>query len=181
MKSLLPVRGRRPPYARYRARVTTAVLVVLVWAAMISFGAILGETVMLYPNIFRDPPESLALARRFMVAGSPSDFFPPIGFTTILASVLAVLLTWREPRVRWWFAIGAAVYVCCEFLFSAVFFWPRNEIMFVDPVGTHPAPYLREVAAEFAAGHWVRVAGGAVTAALAFTGLLRWYGARQGS
>lgn len=179
MKSLLSKPGRWPLFARRRTGVTTAVLIVLVWAAMISFGAILGETVMLYPNIFRDPPASLVQAREFMVAGSPSDFFPPIGFTIILCSVLAILLTWREPAVRWWFAAAAVVYVCCEFLFSAVFFWPRNEIMFVDPVGTHPAHYLREVAAEFAAGHWVRVAGGAVAAALAFTGLLRWYGRRS--
>ncbi|MFF4875306.1 hypothetical protein [Micromonospora sp. NPDC000668] len=54
-----------------------------------------------------------------------------------------------------------------------VFFWPRNEIMFVDPVGTHSPEYLRQVAEEFVAGHWVRFAGGAVTSALAFTALLR--------
>jgi hypothetical protein len=46
--------------------------------------------------------------------------------------------------------------------------------MFVDPVGTHSAAYLRQVAEEFVAGHWVRLAGGAVTAALAFTALLLW-------
>jgi len=58
-------------------------------------------------------------------------------------------------------------------VFSAVFFWPRNEIMFVDPVGTHSPEYLRQVAAEFVAGHWVRFAGGAVTAVLAFVALLK--------
>ena len=86
-----------------------------------------------------------------------------------------MLLTWRAPRVRWLLAAALAVYLCCEFLFSAWFFWPRNTIMFVDPVGTHPDEYLRIVAAEFDAAHWVRVIGGGVTAALAATGSLAWY------
>jgi hypothetical protein len=158
-----------------RQTLTTVLLVVLSATATISFGGVLAETAMLYPNIFRDPPDSLALAREFMVAGSPSDFFPPLGLTTILTGVAAVALTWRAPRVRWWLAGAVAVFVCCEFLFSAWFFWPRNTIMFVDPVGTHPDEYLRTVAAEFEAAHWVRVIGGAVTSALAATGSLAWY------
>jgi hypothetical protein len=76
--------------------------------------------------------------------------------------------------LRWWIAAATAVFVACEFLFSVLFFWPRNDIMFVDPVGTHSPEYLRQVADEFVAGHWVRLAGGAVTSALAFTALLRW-------
>ncbi|MDH2426571.1 DUF1772 domain-containing protein [Sphaerisporangium sp. TRM90804] len=156
------------------SRITTATLVVLVWTSMISLGGVLAETVMLYPNIFRDPPASLAQAREFIVAGGPSDFFPPLGLSIIVCSALATLLTWRTPAVRWWAAGATVVFICAEFLFSAAFFWPRNTVMFVDPVGTHPAAYLRAVAAEFETGHWVRVAGGAATAALAFTGLLRW-------
>ena len=141
---------------------------------MISFGGILAETVMLYPNIFRDPPASLVLAREFIVAGGPSDFFPPLGLATILGGAAASALTWRTPALRWWPVAATAVFACCEFLFSAIFFWPRNDIMFVDPVGAHPPEYLRAVAAEFVAGHWVRVVGGALTAALLFTALLPW-------
>ncbi|MCO1658977.1 DUF1772 domain-containing protein [Pseudonocardia sp. S2-4] len=154
---------------------TAVLLTVLTAAATISFGGILAETAMLYPNIFRDPPASLVQAREFMVAGSPSDFFPPLGLSVIATAAASVLLTWRVPRVRWLLVVALAVYVCCEFLFSAWFFWPRNEIMFVDPVGTHSDEYLRAVAAEFNAAHWVRVIGGGVTAALAATGALTWY------
>lgn len=152
---------------------TFAVLVVLAWAAMISFGAILAETVILYPNIFRDPPSSLVLAREFMVAAGPRDFFAPVGMTTVLTAVAASVLTWRISSVRWWIVGAAITFICCDFVFSVVFFWPRNTIMFVDPVGTHPAEYLRLVAAQFEAGHWGRVAGSAATAALSFVGLLR--------
>ncbi|MFI7077087.1 DUF1772 domain-containing protein [Micromonospora sp. NPDC049903] len=156
-----------------RTRLTWIVLVALVWAAMMSFGGVAAETVMLYPNIFDDAPASLLRAREFLVVSGPSDYFPPLGASVILGSLAATALTWRERRLRWWVASATAVFVVCEFLFSAVFFWPRNEIMFVDPVGTHSPEYLRQVAAEFVAGHWVRLVGGAVTAALAFTALLR--------
>ena len=156
-----------------RTTLTTVVLVALVWTAMLSFGGVAAETVMLYPNVFGDPPESLDRAREFLVAGGPSDYFPPLGATVVLSSLAATVLTWREPLLRWWVIGAAAVFIACEFLFSVVFFWPRNEIMFVDPVGTHSPEYLRQVAEEFVAGHWVRLAGGAVTSALAFTALLR--------
>jgi hypothetical protein len=157
-----------------RTTLTTGSLVVLVWTAMLSFGGVAAETVMLYPNVFGDPPASLERAREFLVAGGPSDYFPPLGASVVLACLTTTVLTWREPRLRWWVVGAAAAYTACEFLFSVLFFWPRNEIMFVDPVGTHSPEYLRQVAQEFVAGHWVRFAGGAVTAVLAFTALLRW-------
>lgn len=156
-----------------RTTVTTIALVVLVWAALLSFGGVAAETVMLYPNIFADPPASLDRAREFLVAGGPSDYFPPLGAAVVLLGLVAVVATWRDPRVRWWVGAAVAVFVAAEFVFSALFFWPRNEIMFVDPPGTHTTEYLRQVAAEFVAGHRVRLAGGAVTAGLAFTALLR--------
>ncbi|MGC5311370.1 DUF1772 domain-containing protein [Micromonospora zamorensis] len=156
-----------------RIKLTWIVLIVLVWAAMMSFGGVAAETVMLYPNIFGDAPASLDRAREFLVAGGPSDYFPPLGASVVLTSLAATALTWRNRRLRWYVAAAAVVFIACEFLFSVVFFWPRNEIMFVDPVGTHSPEYLRKVAEEFVAGHWVRLAGGAVTSALAFTALLR--------
>lgn len=157
-----------------RGNLTWIVLTILVWTAMLSFGGVAAETVMLYPNIFTDPPTSLDRAREFLVAGGPSDYFPPLGATVVVSSLAATVLTWRNRRLRWWIVGAATTFITCEFLFSAVFFWPRNEIMFVDPAGTHTPEYLRQVAEEFVAGHRVRLAGGAVTAILAFTALLRW-------
>lgn len=155
-------------------RLVTALLIGLTVATTVSFGAILGETFMLYPNIFHDPPRSLVLAREFMVEGSPSDFFPPLGFLIILTGTVTVLSTWRSKAIRWYVLGAALAYLCFELLFSMVWFWPRNEIMFVDPVGTHSAEFLRATAREFVAGHWARVAGGALTAGLLFTALIRW-------
>ncbi|WFF08770.1 DUF1772 domain-containing protein [Micromonospora sp. WMMD1076] len=156
-----------------RPRLTWLALIVMVWASMMSLGGVAAETVMFYPNIFSDPPASLDRAREFLVHGGPHDYFPPLGASVILSSVAATLLTWRDRRLRWWVAGATAVFVVCEFLFSAVFLWPRNEIMFVAPEGTHSPAYLPQVAAEFVAGHRVRFAGDAVTAVLAFVALLK--------
>ncbi|MGY1822950.1 hypothetical protein [Geodermatophilus sp. SYSU D00079] len=157
-----------------RTTLTTVALVAVVWTSMLNLGGVAAETVMLYPNIFGDPPASLDRAREFLVAGSPGDYFPPLGASVVVTGLAALLLSWRERRLRWWVAGAAAVFIACDFVFSVLFSWPRNEVMFVDPVGTHPPEYLREVAAEFVTGHWVRLAGSAVTAALTFTALLRW-------
>jgi hypothetical protein len=156
-----------------RSTLTTVALAATVWTTLISFGGIAAETVILYPNIFDDAPASLERAREFLVFSGPNDYYPPLGAVTVLTLLAATVLSWREPRLRWWVAAAAAVFVVCEFLFSAAFFWPRNEIMFVDPLGLHSPAYLRQVAAEFVAGHRVRLVGSAVTAGLVFTALWR--------
>ncbi|MGY1690672.1 hypothetical protein [Geodermatophilus sp. SYSU D01105] len=157
-----------------RTRLTTVALIAVVWTAMLSFGGVAAETVVLYPNVFGDPPASLDRAREFLAAAGPSDYFPPLGAAVVVSGLAATVATWREPRLRWWVLGAAAVFVACDGVFSVLFSWPRNEIMFVHPPGTHPPEHLRQVAGEFVAGHWVRLAGGALTAALTFTALLRW-------
>jgi hypothetical protein len=128
---------------------------------------------LLYPNIFADVPTSLTRSLEFMSESAPNDVLPPLGALTIGTAAAAVALTLRYRRVRPW-TLGAALsLVLGELLFSAVWFWPRNTIMFVEGPAVHDAAFLQQVAAEFQAGHWVRVAAGAATAVLAFTAMLR--------
>ncbi len=162
-----------------RRTLTTVALVVLVWTAMLSFGGVAAETVMLYPNVFGDPPASLDRAREFLAAGGPSDYVPPLGATVVVSSLVATVVTWREPRLRWWVVGAAAVFIACEFLFSVAFFWPRNEIMFVEGAEVHSAEYLEQVAREFETWHWrSRLGFNALAAASIFVGFLRFYGHR---
>lgn len=154
-------------------RAPVAGTVAFAWMTTFAFGALASETALLYPNIFADVPASLVLALEFMAVTAPNDVLPPLGAATIATAVAAVVLTLRHPSVRMW-TIGAALaMVLGELLFSAVWFWPRNTIMFVEGSAVHSAAYLQQVAAEFQAGHWVRVATGSVTALLACTGMLR--------
>jgi hypothetical protein len=154
-------------------RATLAATVAFAWVATFAFGALLVETLLLYPNIFADVPASLTRALAFMSVSAPNDVLPPLGALTIGTAAAAVALTLRHRRLRWW-TIGAALSIALgELLFSAVWFWPRNTIMFVEGPAVHDALYLQQVAAEFQAGHWLRVVAGAVTAVLAFAAMLR--------
>jgi hypothetical protein len=160
-----------PPATSRRA--AAAATVAFAWMATFAFGALMVETLLLYPNIFADVPRSLVDALQFMAVTTPGDVLPPLGMATVLTAVAATVLTLGR-RTVWPWTLGAALTLLLgEFLFSAVWFWPRNTIMFTEGPAVHDAAYLQLVAAEFQAGHWVRVAAGAATAVLAFTGMLR--------
>lgn len=168
----------RGPGAEPRTRRQKAAHVVTLayaWVLMILFGAIVLETFMIYPNVFADPPESLERGMEFLSVVGPSDFFPPWGFASWVLGAGALLLTWPERQVRWWIVLSLAAIVA-EGLVSMAYFWPRNEIMFVEGLAVHSAEYLTQVAQEFETWHWrSRMGFNAVAAAAAFVGFLRVY------
>ncbi|MFD1152034.1 DUF1772 domain-containing protein [Saccharothrix hoggarensis] len=144
-----------------------------VWVAVVAFGGILVETIVIYPNVFHDPPASLAQAVAFFAITGPADLFPPMGALTVALAVATLVLLWRVRSARWWLVAGLASLVVGEFLFSVLFFWPRNEIMFDEGATVHSVEVLRRTAVEFETGHWVRLAVSGLTAVLVFTGYQR--------
>ena len=151
--------------------VTTAYL----WVMMVLFGAIVLETFMIYPNVFSDPPASLELAMDFMSIRAPNDFFPPLGFLSWVLGAGALVLCWPVKAARWWILLSLAMIVC-EGVASILYFWPRNEIMFVEGLEVHSAGYLKQVAQEFETWHWRSRMGFNAAAALgAFVGFMRLY------
>ena len=155
-------------------RVTFAVIVADLWVLMILLGSVVLETFMLYPNIFRDPPASLALALEFMAVRGPSDFFPPLGFLSWVGGAGATLLGWRVRAARPWIVLSLLLLIA-DGLCSIAFFWPRNTIMFVEGQAVHSAAYLRQVAAEFQSLHWARLAFTAGAALAFFVGFVRFH------
>ena len=164
------------------------------WVMMILLGAIVLETVMIYPNVFSDPPESLELAMDFLSVRGPDDFFPPVGLLSWVLGAGALITSWRVPSARRWLLLSLAMIVG-EGLVSVLYFWPRNEIMFVEGLAVHAPEYLEHVAREFESWHWrSRLGFNTAAAVAAFTALLRVHrhhltrpgvttapGARQGS
>jgi hypothetical protein len=156
-------------------RLAFPVVTVYLWVMMILFGAIVLETFMIYPNVFSDPPESLDLAMDFMSVSGPNDFFPPLGFLSWVLGAGALVLSWQVKAARWWILFSLAMIVC-EGVASMLYFWPRNEIMFVEGPEVHSAEYLKQVAREFEAWHWrSRMGFNALAAVSAFAGFLRIY------
>ena len=145
------------------------VLTAYLWVTMTLFGAIVLETFMVYPNVFADPPASLELAMEFLAVSGPSDFFPPLGFAAWVLGAASLALCWTMPTVRWWVLLSLAMFVA-EGLVSILYFWPRNEILFVEGSAVHSAEHLRQVASEFTTWHArSRMGFNTVAAVAAFT------------
>lgn len=160
------------PQARTTERIAFPVVIGYLWLVMTLFGAIVLETVMIYPNVFADPPESLERSMEFFAAVGPSDVFRPIGMACWIVGGAALLLTLRTRNVRWWIALSLTAMVA-EGVVSMLFFWPRNEIMFIEGLAVHSAEYLREVAHEFETWHWLsRMVFNTLAAVAAFIGFV---------
>jgi Domain of unknown function (DUF1772) len=157
-----------------RQRLAFLVILAYLWVMMILLGAIVMETFMVYPNVFHDPPRSLELGLQFMSVRAPSDFFPPLGFLSWVTGLGALILGWRVKSARYWILLSVLMIVC-EGLFSMAFFWPRNEIMFIEGTKIHSAELLRQVAREFQTLHWARLAFNVAASASIFVGFMRFY------
>jgi hypothetical protein len=156
-------------------RLTIPVLTVYLWLMMTLFGAIVFETFMVYPNVFHNPPQSLELAMDFLSVSGPSDFFPPLGFASWVLGAASLVLSWRMPAVRWWVLLSLAMIVG-EGVVSMLYFWPRNDIMFVEGQMVHSVEYLRQVAHEFVTWHArSRMGFNTIAAVAAFIAFLKAY------
>jgi hypothetical protein len=156
-------------------RLAFPVVTAYLWVMMILLGAIVLETFMIYPNVFADPPASLELAMEFISVSAPNEFFPPLGFLSWVLGAGALVVCWPVKAARWWILFSLAMIVC-EGVVSMLYFWPRNEIMFVEGSEVHSAEYLRQVAREFETWHWrSRLGFNALAAVSAFVGFLRIY------
>jgi hypothetical protein len=163
-----------------RRHVTSAVTLIYLWVMMILSGSVVLETFMIYPNIFHDPPRSLELAKEFMAVRAPSDFFPPLGFLSWVTGLGSLILGWRVRPARYWIAASLLMMVA-DGLFSMLYFWPRNTIMFTEGTDVHPAAFIKQTAREFQALHWARLAFSLAGSALSFTGFLKLYRHRLAS
>lgn len=79
--------------------------------------------------------------------------FPPLGAACWIVGAGAVVAGWRHPGARWWLLVRLVMMVC-EGIASAVYFWPRNDIMFNEGLAQHSTDYLITVAREFETWHW---------------------------
>lgn len=158
-----------------RERLGFAFSVAYLWVVMILLGAVMFETLVVYPDIFHNVPESLQTAMDFMAVRGPSDFFPPVGMLALITGLGSVVLSWRVESVRYWLLVSVALIIVGEFLLSVFFFWPRNTIMFEEGIAVHSVSFLRQTAWEFQTGHWIRMGANVATSVLAFIGVLKFY------
>lgn len=162
-----------PAVARHR--LALGVTLVYTWLSLLLLGAIVLETFMVYPNVFSDPPRSLELTMQFLAVTGPSDFFPPLGLACWVLGASALLVAWRWRAPRWLILLSLAMFLG-EGLASILYFWPRNDIMFVEGTSVHSSAYLAQVAQEFQTWHWrSRMGFNTIAAASSFAGFIVLY------
>jgi hypothetical protein len=96
--------------------------------------------------------------RAFYQVTNPGTFFQVLLPATLLALLAALICNWRPiPATRWRLA-GALALTILVGVITFTFHFPRNKILFVDPL-TRPAAYYHQVVEEWAAGDYIRLAG----------------------
>ena len=155
-------------------RVAFVVLLGYLCTMLILLGSLLLETFMVYPNIFTDAPQRFGVSLEFMSVTGPAQYFRPFGMAAFAFGLVGMVVVWPWRTARWW-AVGSAAAIALEGIDSALFFWPRNQILFVEGASVHSVEVLRQASAEFLAWHWSRVLLNAAGAAFILVAFLRFY------
>lgn len=150
-----------------------SILLSYTWLLIILFGGIVSETIIFYPNIFHDVPASLKTAKAFAAVSGPGTYFPILGGASICMGILALLFSWGAKAVRYRILLSLLLMFFGEFLFSMLYFWPKNKIMFGEGADLYAASYLQSIARKFQKGQWLRVIISGLAAVICFAGFLR--------
>lgn len=159
--------------------VTVPLAVIGTYAAVASFAfaAAVTETIMLYPNIFRDVPDSLAMTEQFMSAVAVGDVMRPLGGLLTLCALVACIVSFRYRLGRNWLIASLVSLVSGQFLLSILYLWPRASILF-DDRSQHTLDEIERAATQFQIGEVVRIVACLATAAFAIAATLACYRAR---
>lgn len=79
-----------------------------------------------------NPPDSLLAAREYFKAANPGNYFRIMMPLNLLLSIVLAVVCWQiSPDVRWT-AIAGFVCAVSVTVFTIKYFYPRNDIMFMQ-------------------------------------------------
>ncbi|MBF6439054.1 hypothetical protein [Nocardia cyriacigeorgica] len=157
--------------------VASAVIGVYAVVASFAFATTAVETMLLYPNIFREVPDSLAQTEEFMSVVAVGDVMRPMGGVLTLTALIACAVAVRYRMGRAWMTASLISLISGQFLLSVLYQWPRASILF-DDRDEHTLAEIEQAASEFLLGQGVRIAAAGVTAVCAVVAALVCYRAR---
>ena len=159
--------------------VTVASVPIGIYAVVASFAfaTTAVETLLLYPNIFRDVPDSLAQTQEFMSAVAVGDVMRPMGGVLTLTALIACTVSMYYRIARRWLACSLVSLISGQFLLSILYQWPRASILF-DERDQHSLAEIEQATTEFLIGQSFRIAAAAITATCAVVAALVCYRTR---
>ncbi|MFC9894724.1 hypothetical protein ACFVMC_13630 [Nocardia sp. NPDC127579] len=144
--------------------------------AALVFAVTAAETIFLYPNMFRDVPQSLALSDEFLTVVDIGGVMRPMGAVMTVSALIAIAVALWARQARRWLAASLVFLVSGQFLLSILYQWPRADI-----IGEHeqrPVAEIESAVTEFLVGHGFRIAASLATAVLAIVAVFSIYRAR---
>ncbi|MGW0248501.1 hypothetical protein ACWDYH_17895 [Nocardia goodfellowii] len=145
--------------------------------AFFVFSAAAAETVLLYPNILRDIPESLQMTQDFMSVIGVGDVMRPLGGLMMVSALIAAAASVRYRTARPWVAASVAAMLSGQFLLSVAYLWPRATILF-DDRAKHTIDEIESAADEFVIGQYFRIAAAGLAALFAVIAARKIYRAK---
>jgi uncharacterized membrane protein len=126
--------------------------------AIVLLGALLGgglyESVVMAPNYRSNIPQSLDHVKQFFSVANPGNYFRVVAPATQITLLATLLLNWTVKSRRWWL-IAAFVMSIGMDIITFTYHYPRNAILFSDPLNT-PVEVLTAAAAEWMYANLVR-------------------------
>lgn len=123
---------------------------------MMVFGGAIMETFINFPNWFHDIPASLDVAKNFLQARNPGQFFQTLYPLAILTGMAFVILGWRIKPARNFILAALILSVGVEFL-TFVFIYPLLRIMIVEGTAVHSVEALKQTAGQFTTLNYMRM------------------------
>lgn len=115
-------------------------------------------------------PASVEPARAYFKSADPGSFFRIASPINQVLSLIALVLCWKiSPRLRVLCGIGFGLAVAGD-LFTFAYFFPRNAILFQNPIEGH-LDAIRIAGDQWIAMNWVRSAGVALNVLVNFLAL----------
>ncbi len=133
---------------------------ILLWLAVIAWGFWLGgliyEMVVIMPLWSANLPQSvLEWNSRPNFVVNPTRFYLPIVITLILSSLLAMVLNWKSGNHRIWLILSS-VCVITAFVFTIIYFFPKNELLFRNQNAGLSGEEITAIANAWIQANWIR-------------------------
>jgi uncharacterized membrane protein len=110
--------------------------------------------------------------RAFYPVINPGTFFQTLLPAALLALLAALVCNWRPIPATRWRLVGALTDMILVGVLTFTFHFPRNKILFGDPL-TRPEAYYHQVVTEWVAGDYVRLAMILTAVALVAVSMIR--------
>jgi uncharacterized membrane protein len=150
-------------------------MVVICLAATLAAGVLFANvytSLVDAPNWGHDIPASIEATRAYFSAANPGTFFRIFSPALQVVTLVALVLCWRvDKRVRY-YLLAALVFAVATDAMTFAYFYPRNDIMFVNPVAGN-VDAIRSAWSQWSTMNWPRSAVVAIGLIFDFAALTR--------